>query len=113
MGRGHRGGGPAGRPGRGGRRAGGGGGARGHGGSRPGQPSATIPAGEALLVELRASPGFHEALKGRGGAPLLPTSLLHELHWPPVCIGAVPNFQFIVPHRRGAHFTAPCRLPGT
>lgn len=76
MGRGHRGGGAAGKAGRGGRRAGGGGGARGHGGGRPGQPTATIPTGEALLVELRASPAFHDALKGRGGA--LPASLLRD-----------------------------------
>lgn len=49
-----------------------GGGGR-HRGARPAQPTAAPPSGDALRVELRASPEFFKALEGRGtgclGAP--------------------------------------------
>jgi hypothetical protein len=63
MGRGHRGGGGSGRGGRGGRRPTAG------SGNRAAQPAAAPPSGEALVVELRATPEFSEALSGQGEHP--------------------------------------------
>jgi hypothetical protein len=63
MGRGHRRGGGSGRGGRGGRRPAPG------SGNRAAQPAAAPPSGEALVVELRATPEFSEAVSGQGEHP--------------------------------------------